>query len=395
MTTPTPATEFFHRTELAQTYADDALDTSLGRSGGLFLAAPRRTGKSTFVRQDLVPALRGRGVEVIYVDLWVDKTKDPALLIANAVRDELKKDDGAITKLARKAGLGKFTVGALGSGLNFDLSQVGLSADATLADALKALSNANGQVIVLVIDEAQQALTTSDGINALFALKAARDELNLAGTGLQVIATGSNRDKLAMLVNGREQPFFGATLVDFPKLGLSYIEWLCKRSKMTLDPAKTLDVFKEAGSRPEMILPAMRKARLTHSSGSSAGTLDATLDAAFARLVREHIAAAKDDFFHTLTSLPPLQAALLRELALDAQQPPAAERVGVFSGAMVARLKGRVKAELQSDDSVQVDTSAIQNALDVLRDKNFLWRSQRGAYWLEDDQLVSWLAGSV
>lgn len=395
MTTPTPASEFFHRTELAQTYADDALDTSLGRSGGLFLAAPRRTGKSTFVRQDLVPALRGRGVEVIYVDLWVDKTKDPALLIANAVRDELKKDDGAITKLARKAGLGKFTVGALGSGLNFDLSQVGLSADATLADALKALSNANGQALVLVIDEAQQALTTSDGINALFALKAARDELNLAGTGLQVIATGSNRDKLAMLVNWREQPFFGATLVDFPKLGLAYIEWLCKRSKMALDPAKTLDVFKEAGSRPEMILPAMRKARLTHPSGSSAGTLDATLDAAFAHLVREHIAAAKDDFFHTLTSLPPLQAALLRELALDAQQPPAAERVGVFSGAMVARLKDRVKAELQSDDSVQVDTSAIQNALDVLRDKNFLWRSQRGAYWLEDDQLVSWLAGSV
>ncbi len=124
MTAPTPDSEFFHRTELAQTYADDALDTSLGRSGGLFLAAPRRTGKSTFVRQDLVPALRGRGAEVIYVDLWVDKTKDPALLIANAVRDELKKEDGGITKLARKAGLGKFTVGALGSGLNFDLSQV-------------------------------------------------------------------------------------------------------------------------------------------------------------------------------------------------------------------------------------------------------------------------------
>ena len=395
MTTPMPDSEFFHRTELAQTYADDALDTSLGRSGGLFLAAPRRTGKSTFVRQDLVPALRGRGVGVIYVDLWVDKTKDPALLIANAVRDELKKDDGAITKLARKAGLGKFTLGALGSGLNFDLSQVGLSTDATLADALKALSNANGQAIVLVIDEAQQALTTSDGINALFALKAARDELNLAGTGLQVIATGSNRDKLAMLVNGREQPFFGATLVDFPKLGLAYIEWLCKRSKIALDPAKTLGVFKEAGSRPEMILPAMRKVRLMQSTEPDAGGTDSSLDTSFARLVREHIAAAKDDFFHTLTSLPPLQAALLRELAVDAQQPPAAERVGVFSGAMVSRLKARIEAELQSDDSVQVDTSAIQNALDVLRDKNFLWRSQRGAYWLEDDQLVSWLAGSV
>ena len=63
------APDFFHRTALAQWYAEEALDTSLGRSGGLFLAAPRRTGKSTFVRQDLVPALVAMGAEVIYVDL--------------------------------------------------------------------------------------------------------------------------------------------------------------------------------------------------------------------------------------------------------------------------------------------------------------------------------------
>ena len=37
--------------------------------------------------------------------------------------------------------------------------------------------------------------------------------------------------------------------------------------------------------------------------------------------------------------------------------------------------------------------SAIQNALDSLREKNFLWRARRGAYWPEDEQHVRWLIG--
>ena len=74
--------QFFHRPELATALADQALDTSLGTSGGMFLAAPRRTGKSTFVRQDLVPEFERRNLNVIYVDLWIDKTVNPAIHIA-------------------------------------------------------------------------------------------------------------------------------------------------------------------------------------------------------------------------------------------------------------------------------------------------------------------------
>ena len=191
---PAQSPDFFHRNELAEIYAEAALDTSVGVNSGLFLAAPRRTGKSTFVRQDLVPALRRRDIEVLYIDLWADKTQDPAVLMSDAIRTELKKENGAISKLAARAGLAKLTVGALGNGLSFDLSQVGLSANATLTDALSALASANGKRIVIVIDEAQHALTSEAGSNALFALKAARDALNLAGRGLQIIGTGSNRD---------------------------------------------------------------------------------------------------------------------------------------------------------------------------------------------------------
>jgi hypothetical protein len=63
----------------------------------------------------------------------------------------------------------------------------------------------------------------------LFALKAARDELNSSEHfGLRIVATGSNRDKLAMLRNSKDQAFFGAPLVAFPALDAGYIQWFCK-----------------------------------------------------------------------------------------------------------------------------------------------------------------------
>lgn len=52
---------------------------------GLFLAAPRRTGKSTFLQQDLKPALEAQRTVVVYVDLWSDQRRDPGSLVAEAI----------------------------------------------------------------------------------------------------------------------------------------------------------------------------------------------------------------------------------------------------------------------------------------------------------------------
>lgn len=52
-------------------------------SSGLFLAAPRRTGKSTFMREDLRPALEQSGAHVLYVDLWSNRATDPGDLMRN------------------------------------------------------------------------------------------------------------------------------------------------------------------------------------------------------------------------------------------------------------------------------------------------------------------------
>lgn len=382
------SSNFFHRTLLATAIADQALDVSIGSSGGTFLSAPRRTGKSTFIRQDLIPELKKRNVDVIYVDLWIDKTVNPAIHIANALRVALGREEGLIEKFAKKASvLSKVNVGAFGSGLTFDLSHFNMPKDATLSDAIKALSQAKKKKIVLVIDEAQHALTTSEGMNALFSLKAARDSLNTDAEmyGMQLVATGSNRDKLASLVNGREQAFYGADMIAFPPLGKDYVEWAIDRSKVTIDLPIAFTVFQSLGSRPEPFTKSLKQCVIEIASGSQKIPSDLLADLAY-----KGYDEARNDFLNTVDNLPPLQSALLKEFAL-ATKPGSGRKIGVFTASMQVNLKDRLLREVGENNGIQVDSSAIQNALDSLREEQFLWKSQRAAYFIEDEQFIDWL----
>jgi hypothetical protein len=243
--------------------------------------------------------------------------------------------------------------------------------------------------LILVIDEAQHALTTDEGINALFSLKAARDSPNTdtGRYGMQLVATGSNRDKLATLVNGREQAFYGADMVQFPTLGKDYVHWLVGRAKLNLDIDLATEVFQSLGSRPEPFRKALSQTRLQ-------GALDPTQDsnAMLASLAAKGVSDSKTDFLNTVASLPPLQSALLRELAADSLLGPDVRRPGLFFAAMKARLLARLEAEMGAAHGVSVETPSVQNALDKLREQNFLWRSQRGSYAVEDEQFLEWLA---
>ena len=59
--------DVFHRPKVAASIATMVLEASAtsGYASGLFLAAPRRTGKSTFLREDLRPKLEAQGALVL------------------------------------------------------------------------------------------------------------------------------------------------------------------------------------------------------------------------------------------------------------------------------------------------------------------------------------------
>lgn len=368
--------DVFHRPKVAEAIAKMVLEatSTSGYASGLFLAAPRRTGKSTFLREDLRPQLEAQGALVLYADLWEDRQSDPGEVIVKTVRAELAKHAGVVAKLARSVGLEKVSVAGA---LTMTLHRVGLGADVSLAAALAELSDATRQPIVLIIDEAQHAITTQAGSNALFALKAARDELNSSRHhGLRVIATGSSRDKLAMLRNSRDQAFYQAPLQNFPPLGREYIEWLLKRVKLPieLDVEFVHEQFAVAAHRPEILTTAL-----------DALHFEPDLDAKKApgrlrELVNEQVAEFNKETLRVVHSLTPLQAAVLRVLAARG------ERFAPFESATLAAYEAVLKKA--SGRPGTVSESSVQQALVALQERSLVWRATRGVYALEELSLA-------
>ena len=219
--------QIFHRRALAEALFERLQDPVY--KSGLFLSAPRRTGKTTFLKTDLIPMLSGAGAIVIYADLWVQRDINPAKVIVASIVDAILEESGAITKAAKMLGLSKVTVG----GLQMDLTVIGTQDGDSIANTLEKLSAAANKPIVMIIDEAQHAQTTEEGRNTMFALKAARDSLNMgAGEGFRLIATGSNSDRLMTLVASKDQAFFHAMQEHLPELDDTYLEWALENSPL-------------------------------------------------------------------------------------------------------------------------------------------------------------------
>lgn len=371
---------FYHRPALAARLSKLIMQVAIGSaaSSGVFLAAPRRTGKSTFAREDLRPALEAAGAIVLYADLWKDLTKDPGLVIVEAVREAVGQSEGFITRLAKGAGMEKVNVG----GLSFSLDRIGLGKDIDLTTALAALSDESKKIIVLIIDEAQHAITTDEGVAALFALKAARDELNSSKHhGLRVVCTGSNRDKLAMLRNSKDQAFFGASMVQFPTLDQDFINWFCANVDLPcpLDPSNVFELFKESGYRPELLGAAADEIRFDF-------VLDpATIPERFALLVREQADELNANLQKVIHSLTPIQSAVIRVMSAkgDGYAPFEAPTMDLYAKAME-------QAGIAKSD-IKVEVPGVQQALIALQEKKLVWKASRGVYAVDEHVIVDLL----
>lgn len=364
--------EVFHRTHLAAELATHILDDDLApASSGLFLGARRRTGKSTFLREDLCPELRQRDAIVIYADLWQERDQDPGDVITEAIREEMARHDGVVLRFARAAGMERVQVG----GLAFTMDRVGLGKQVSLARALATLSDECGRMIVLIIDEAQHAITTARGSNVLYALKAARDKLNMGPHhGLRIVATGSNRNKLAMLVEWKDQAFFCAPMQEFPVLGADYLAWV--RDRAPASAALTVDglmaIFDRAGHRPEWM-----QAGLSALAARGDWTADEA-HATFAEAVESRARARIHNLLALVGLLSPLQSAVLRVLAAQGRN------FVPFWTRTMDTYRMVIEVDDGNEATEPINLHTVQAALDALKEKGFLWRSVHGVYALEE-----------
>lgn len=373
----------FHRPDLAKRLASMALGTDpLGDGSGVFLVAPRRTGKSTFLKEDLIPELERLWALPVYVDLWADRARDPGAIILDAIVAAVKALDSGALKLARRSGLSKVTVGRM---LSIDVEKIGKPGGATITEAIGHLTQKSGRPVVLVVDEAQHATTSPAGQNTMFSLKSARDTLNIGAARSEVsnarlglVFTGSHRDKLASLVVGKSQPFFGATVTDFPLLGRNFAEayagYVNKRLKPAkpLNPDEVFEAFSIAGFRPELLQKAVKDYLVGSMVGN--GTPQGTL--------RDHAVASRETYwaeFDTVwATLTDLQKAVLKRMIEqeDHYRPFDAEALESYA----------------EGSEQKVSAADVQSALDALRGKGLVVRLERGRYTVDDASIGEWLA---
>lgn len=367
----------FPRTALAQELVA-ALQgkTLLGDAhNGLFLAAPRRTGKSTFLQGDLRPALEEAGVVVVYVDLWADPRRDPGELIAEAIARALEPRLGLVARTARKAGLDKVKVG----GLEVDTSKIGKVDGLTLTDALRLLHECAGKPVALIIDEAQHALTSEAGEAAMTALKSARDQLNQPGVvNLMLVMSGSDRDKLLRLLNTAGAPFYGSQIQRMPPLGpdfIAHVAALIEAQRPDLKPVDRLQLqqaFEVFGHRPQFFMTALGQV-LSPLAALTGRFEPALLEAAQQQQAQDE-AQMESDYL----GLKPTEQAVLWRMLEQGQRyrPYDADALRFYRDK-----RGR-----------PVNATQAQRALEALRQRmpTLVWKSARGEYALEDVAMHRW-----
>jgi len=198
---------------------------------------------------------------------------------------------------------------------------------------------------------------------------------------LRVVATGSNRDKLAMLRSSRDQAFFGAPLVNFPPLGEDYIAWFCARAGLPgpLDPVQVMEIFRRASFRPELLGAAADMLRFEFDLRANA------VPAEFAKAVDAQIEASNSELLRVVHSLTPLQSAVLRVLAARGND------YAPFEAGTIAAYQTVLQATGQPTDA-KVDVPGVQQALLALQEKSLVWRAARGIYALEETSLSELMA---
>lgn len=368
--------QIYSRPQLAADMAKQLLQPTaldLGLRSGLFLSGIRRIGKTTFLRNDLIPALERLGAVVVYVDLWSEPQTSPSRLVQSAVSKTLKElltpGSHALTALKKVKGA---ELEGFGFKFGFQIDAVGQDDSLTLAQVFTELVVQAKTDVVLIIDEVQHALASEDGGNLLLSLKAARDAINprtdLPGHFV-FIGTGSHKAMIGEMAARKNQAFAGAHSAEYPVLNGDYIEFLLKsleKDGFTELPSKavTVDAFKTLGNRPEEIIRALG---IAIRSTSSTTKPDDVLPA-IALALRT---ASADTELGKVESLGPLAGAIFDRIA-NAK----------------AGIRGLYSAEAAADYSAtlgrEVRIEEIQPVAMDLLNANLLIRRGHGLYEISD-----------
>jgi len=372
------------RPHLARDYADALLGKTAFSTAtdGLFVAGERRTGKSMFLRHDLVPELERRGVLALYVDLMENTDKTPTDALAQVLAQEVQKCLGVVAKAAKATGLDKISVPGV---MTIDLKTIGKTDGLSLAQVLELIHKQTNKPIALLVDEAQHALTSEGGEALMWALKSARDQMKTpTGNNLMLLMSGSHADKLSLLLNSHSAPFWGSAVRQLPTLGDDFVDAVMADLRHAYPPLATVrgsvarDAFAHAGRRPPFFEQAIEEAVQTWLAQGGADA--SQFEAALLDTTRHSAERDRQGYTDIYLALAPLEQAVLARL--------------IEQGRAFRPFDAPALAHYSQQLGETVGAAAVQKALDALRANNtqLVWKSQRGQYSVYDQGVLAWHA---
>lgn len=355
----------YQRPKLAARLLDRALQQER-----VALFGPRQTGKTSLLREELIPLARDRGALAVYIECWADKT-DPLGSINYALTKALDDLNVPDSPTGRKLRRPVTRVGALGATL-----QLGEPPKRTLPaskflqiDALitEILAGVKGPV-VLVFDEFQAIATGADADAASAALRAA---LTQASKRVGAIFSGSSEVLLLETFSRARAPLYGfASPEPYPLLGEDFAGHVARKFRQAttreLPLVEAMDTLALLGHQPEPFLNAVNN-MMANPKWSLADGLRAMLDP-----------QVRNKWTINWFGLTALQQCALR-LVFEEKPPTARDSLAWVAGLLGGK---------------EVAASSITRALEALVDKGLVARDLLGGgrrYVVGDPVMAAWL----
>jgi len=243
-----PSKWHYPRTDLAKTYLKQ-LEAGLS---SIAIFAERRKGKTEFLRDDITPIARERGLRTVYVNFW-ERKNDPVYCITKAVQRSLEQDSPRLFKRWKS----EFSIklGVLQAKTTVDSDAYPEIA----SDALDMLVKQKSDVLIM-FDEIQHLATSPDYEELIATL---RTFLDSNKRKVRAIFTGSSQDRLNKIFRRQNAAFYrGASLVEFPEMDEGFIRFLCHNffeiTKRKLPVKRVNEVFEKYNYSPFFVVDLLQ-----------------------------------------------------------------------------------------------------------------------------------------
>jgi hypothetical protein len=335
--------------------------------------APRRAGKTQFIRRDLTPHAQALGFTVAYADLW--QTQNPALALLQAL-EEAAEPKGALDRvlaLLKPVKSLKATAKAPG-GVSGEIAvEMGRITPAALTEISLRIDELIAKItkkrhLLLLVDEAQALARNPEGEQLARSLRTA---LTKHADKTRALYTGSSRTQLNSVFSNANAPLYSAghAVHDFPMLGREFVEYICDKfaasTQRRLDADAAMATHLQFHSRPEALVrcvvamvlePSLTLAEATRQEAQRLGSTEA------------HAGA--------WAALDSLQRELVRLFAYDPAVKP-------FAKATLALLGRRLGVP-------DLKASAVQKAMSALAHKTVISRAGEG-WEFENENFRDWV----